>query len=626
MITKEELEKYQIAYSQGTPLITDEKYDNLLEEYVSEHGENSRPFTRQKQSSSVNDIVGTIPKTYGVTKPMREGQKIYSDWVRLNGLTHNDWIYLQCKFDGCSVAYDCKTQRFFTRGDYDNGESVDVTELFSNRIGSDEYLKYWDTDVFDAVKFEAIIHPSVFYEMKLNEQYKRPRDMVSATITSRNVEMAKYITLVPLRKYLNGKQYICHNIGMYLPCDAYEEIEKFISDVLGNNASSLFQPYEGYACDGVVATVVTNDTDEELSTEIIPGKEVAIKILNNIKETTLKNVDFQFGRSGRITPVAIVEPVMFDNVKVDHIGLSTFERVVNMNLRHGDTVRVVYNIVPYLIDSYHDGMYPIQIPQKCPICGSPFDLRVLKTVRCTNPNCKGLRLGSIVRYCEKMKMFGVSKGNLTRLYDAGLIQNIPDLYRLNVDDIANLPGFGQSSAMNIINAIKTASTNVSLNRWLGALPMRDTSAKIWDAILKEMFGNDKQKAVDILSEYLNNGCPEDLINNLRCPPGIGGLKVMKIAEGLRQNWDEIKDTIQYIKFDVTDNTMNTTKGKIAMTGTRDKQLTGYLISRGYDVCDFNTKIKCLIVPNKMFTSNKTTKAKELGIPIYTIDEAYEVFS
>ena len=625
MITKEELEKYQIAYSQGTPLITDEEYDNLLEEYVSEHGENSRPFTRQKQSSSVNDIVGTIPKTYGVTKPMREGQKIYSDWVRLNGLTHNDWIYLQCKFDGCSVAYDCKTQRFFTRGDYDNGESVDVTELFSNRIGSDEYLKYWDTDVFDAVKFEAIIHPSVFYEMKLNEQYKRPRDMVSATITSRNVEMAKYITLVPLRKYLNGKQYICHNIGMYLPCDAYEEIEKFISDVLGNNASSLFQPYEGYACDGVVATVVTNDTDEELSTEVIPGKEVAIKILNNIKETTLKNVDFQFGRSGRITPVAIVEPVMFDNVKVDHIGLSTFERVVNMNLHHGDTVRVVYNIVPYLIDSYHDGLYPIQIPQKCPICGSPFDLRVLKTVRCTNPNCKGLRLGSIVRYCEKMKMFGVSKGNLTRLYDAGLIQNIPDLYRLNVDDIANLPGFGQSSAMNIINAIKTASTNVSLNRWLGALPMRDTSAKIWDVILKEMFGNDKQKAVDILSEYLNNGCPEDLINNLRCPPGIGGLKVMKIAEGLRQNWDEIKDTIQYIKFDVSNGIINT-KGKVAMTGTRDKQLTEYLTSHGYDVCDFNTKITCLIIPNETFTSNKTVKAKELGIPIYTIDEAYEVFS
>ncbi|EKC64109.1 DNA ligase, NAD-dependent, partial [human gut metagenome] len=303
MITKEELEKYQIAYSQGSPLIDDSTYDNLLEEYVNQHGEESRPFTRQKQSSSVNDIVGTIPKTYGVTKPMREGQKIYSDWVRLNGLTHNDWIYLQCKFDGCSVAYDCKTQRFFTRGDYDNGESVDVTELFSDRIGSDEYRKYWDADYFDAVKFEAIIHPSVFYEMKLNEQYKRPRDMVSATITSRNVEMAKYITLVPLRKYLNGKQYICHNIGMYLPCDAYEEIEKFISDVLGNNASSLFQPYEGYACDGVVATVVTNDTDEELSTEVIPGKEVAIKILNNIKETTLKNVDFQFGRSGRITPV-----------------------------------------------------------------------------------------------------------------------------------------------------------------------------------------------------------------------------------------------------------------------------------------------------------------------------------
>ena len=100
---------------------------------------------------------------------------------------------------------------------------------------------------------------------------------------------------------------------------------------------------------------------------------------------------------------------------------------------------------------------------------------------------------------------------------------------------------------------------------------------------------------------------------------------MKIAEGLRQNWDEIKDTIQYIKFDVSNGIINT-KGKVAMTGTRDKQLTEYLTSHGYDVCDFNTKIKCLIIPNETFTSNKTVKAKELGIPIYTIDEAYKVLT
>ena len=134
MVTKEELDKYLKAYQEGHPLISDEKYDELLEEYLSVNGESSRPFTRQKQSDSVNDIVGTLPKVYGVRNAMRDNQTTFDDWIKKKCLNTNDSVLVQPKFDGCSVAFDFETERFFTRGDYDNGESVDVTDLFKSKM------------------------------------------------------------------------------------------------------------------------------------------------------------------------------------------------------------------------------------------------------------------------------------------------------------------------------------------------------------------------------------------------------------------------------------------------------------------------------------------------------------
>lgn len=648
MITKEELKKYQIAYSQGNPIISDEEYDRLLEEYLNEHGEENRPFLRTKQSDSVNDIVGTLPKVYGVTTAMRDGQKTYERWMYLNVEDKRSVIIVQPKFDGCSVAYDFKTKRFFTRGDYDNGESIDVTELFRDNIKSDNDIRTLfglspkvDIDKFVSAKFEAIMSKEVFesiHPLKSDgSPYKRARDVVSATITSRSVEMAKYITLIPLRLFCNDG--ICIPLGAFPPfglwyADCFKGIETFINELLSNQAHQELN-HQHYACDGVVVSVSVddpNDVDENQMSNfytndvayIDPEKEVAIKILNNIKETKLIKVDFQFGKTGRITPVAILQPVMFDNITVDHVTLSTIDRVVGMNLKVNDTVRIVYNIVPYFLESYHDGDYPIQIPHNCPHCGSPFDLKTLKQVRCTNPNCVGLKTGAIIRYCQKMKMFGVSEGIITKLFDEGVIKDIPDLYRMTIEDVSNIPGFGETSAKNIIKSIKDSSTNVSLSRWLGALPLRDTSSKTWDIIIKTNFSGNNFKAVNHITEWFESGDTESFLSRLVFPPGVGILKIQRIAEGLRLHWDEIKETLPYITFDITQSNLPVNiKGKVAMTGTRDEELTKYLNEKGYEVTSFSGKVEALIIPHEGFTSSKVPKAQSLGIPIYTITEAYE---
>ena len=130
MVTKEQLDEYTKAYMEGHSLISDEEYDALVEEYVNLHGEESRPFTRAKQSDAINDIVGTLSKCYNVMVPMRQGQPTYFDWVNKKKIPHDARVIVQPKLDGGSVAVDLNTWQFATRGDYDNGESEDVTDLF----------------------------------------------------------------------------------------------------------------------------------------------------------------------------------------------------------------------------------------------------------------------------------------------------------------------------------------------------------------------------------------------------------------------------------------------------------------------------------------------------------------
>ena len=554
----------------------------------------------------------------------RENQKSYSDWLKVKQVSLNGTIVAQPKFDGCSVAYDVLTNQYFTRGDYVNGESINVTSLFKGYFGeSDEHPGAFHPEVVQTVKCEAIMADEIFKELGLHHRYKRARDVVSATLTSQNVELAKYITLVPLKTYSNGKLYVAKrlmDLSIMTEAGNLEGINEFVNKILEDGATVQFDNGT-YAIDGVVVSSLRNPDMMDSSID----KEVAIKILNNVKETKLLRIDFQYGKTGKITPVGILEPVMFDNVTVDHVGLSTLSRVKNLTLRYNDTVRIVYNIVPYLIDSYHDGNMLIPIPTKCPICGAELNFKTLKTVRCTNPQCSGLKVGMIHRYCEKLKMMGIANNTLTKLFEAGLVQCIGDLYRLTPEMLLRLDGYKDKSAMNICTSIRNASQNIPLDRFMGALPVKDISAKTWRLVINAKFPNNEMLAVNKYKYHIENGTVDSFM--MECVPdyvyGFSTNTYAAIREGLTLYWDEIRDVIQYISFDTLTKVSKPTKGRVTLTGTRDEKLINYLTEKGYEVDDFSSKTIALVIPNKGYVSSKVVKARKNNIPVYTIEEAYE---
>ncbi len=476
------------------------------------------------------------------------------------------------------------------------------------------------------MKFEAIMSESNFIKVKelMHKDYKRARDAVSAILTPpyNYAEYAKYIDLIPLRGYdKHGCQYIPEYTGAVclVRCyaDDFDTIESFAKQILENGASVKIDG-NTYAIDGVVVSNMLNPF-EEIPIVVNPDQEFAIKILTNVKTTKLVSIDYQFGKQGRITPVAILEPVGFDNVTVDHVTLSTLQRVIDMGLRHNDTVRIAYNIVPYFLSSYHDGDYPIPVPDKCPVCGAPLDYLTYKLVRCVNPNCKGLKIGSIIRHAEKMKMVGFGEGVITKLYDKGYVTCIADLYDLQKwdDCIPQEPGFGYASYENMLKSVKHALSDMTIPRFLGALPFNDIDEKTWRQILTVI---SDYKLIDMMKD----GSFPDWLMTAGPIPNVGKLKIQKIIDGYMRYKEELLPLFDELEDELKSHHVDYAYGKaqkVCMTGTRDADLIQDLESSGYEVGGWSNDCICVIVPNHDFESEKTRKAKAKNIPIYDLSEA-----
>lgn len=633
-------EKYLKGEDTG---LSDPQYDSLVEQLVDLEGEEARPYSRTKQSDNINDIVGTITKVFGVTSPFVKDKKYYvHDFVQKHNLNRDMLIALQYKLDGCSVAFDFETERFFTRGDYANGESSDVTELFEKALPQMYELNKRYNNELKSAKFEFICSREV-YNLYFKEDYKRPRDAAAAHLKvvsdpdkmETNIKVCnELMDLIPLRVISKSNHtYICEDvITDIISCMDYTRIEEFI-DRLGQNEFCMSKrPFRtagftdttmfSYECDGVVVTTI-NDTKSigewynNYPTEGIEdsGYECAIKILQLLKTTKLNYIKFSYGKTGRITPVAILEPISFDGVTVDHVTLSNLSRIQEDQLKVNDTVEIMYNIVPYFVRSFHDGDEPIQIPTTCPLCGYPLDISDgYKTAFCINKNCVGRNLGTITRYIEAVGIFNFGEATVSRLMEEHLISNIPDIYRLKESDISPLDRFGDKSAENLIKNINASKQHLTFPRFLSGFQFRYISQKTWMDVCTEL-NLTPSLLMDSSAIQLAELIAKSNIRN------VGTATKRYLIEGFTDNLDIIKETTQYIPSFEPFKTISDYKGIITMTGTHDKSFIKDVTDAGYIVRDWSNKTDILIIPDESYTSNKVTNALKRAIPIYTLSQA-----
>ncbi len=255
-------------------------------------------------------------------------------------------------------------------------------------------------------------------------------------------------------------------------CSGIEQVLEY-HEKLAEERDDL--PYE---IDGVVYKVNNLEDQETLGVrQRDPRWALAYKFAPRQATTRLLDINVQVGRTGKLTPVAVLEPIHIGGVEVSRASLHNQSEIDRKDIRIGDTVLIerAGDVIPQVvksIDEQRDGSEKkFHLPSKCPVCGSKVDeSEDKKMTRCTNIDCPAQLRQRVMHFASRdaMNIEGLAEKRVHQLFDAGLIESISSLYRLTKDDLLSLEGYGEKSADNLLGEIED-SKEQTLPRFLYAL-------------------------------------------------------------------------------------------------------------------------------------------------------------
>ena len=521
---KEEIEKLRKEieyhnkryYDDDNPEISDYEYDKLslkLRKLEKEHPEYAL------DSSPTKKVGGHVKNIFSQVKhdvQMQSLQDVFSyddvkDFVRKMQEEYGKDIQftVETKIDGLSVSLEYekgKLIRGSTRGDGFVGE--DVTENLKMVDGIPELLTTDDT--FE-VRGEVYLPRKEFESInnKLEEAGKQilanPRNAAAGTLRQLDSRLVKQRNLsIFVFNLQKGKKFKTHsesieyikNTGIktieYIKvCVGEDEVLNAIEEI-GNLRDGL--PYD---IDGAVVKINDLKIREEAGTTVkVPKWAVAYKYPPEQKETKLTNIKVQVGRTGQVTPMAILNPVRLAGSVISKTTLHNFDYVKEKDIKIGDTVVIqkAGDVIPEVISvvkSKRTGNeVEYEIPKVCPVCGEELEkINDEVALRCTNNECPAQIFRSLVHFASRdaMDISGLGDAIVEQLIDNNLIKDIADIYYLKYDDVVKLDRFAPKSARNLINAIEKTKNN-SLDKLLFGFGMRHIGKKA-AKVLAENFDN-----------------------------------------------------------------------------------------------------------------------------------------
>ena len=253
----------------------------------------------------------------------------------------------------------------------------------------------------------------------------------------------------------------------------------------------------GYEIDGMVVKVDPFNLQDRLGAKArAPRWALAWKFPATQATTRLTDVEFQVGRTGAVTPVAILTPVNVGGVMVSRASLHNQDECRRKDLRLGDTVLVqrAGDVIPEIVRAVADlrdgSEIPIAMPERCPVCGHPLDKPDGEAVtRCFNPLCQAQRIRALAHFTSKagLDIEGLGKKCLEQLFDLSIISDITDIFTLDPEKLAHLEGWGEKSAANVLAAV-AAKKHPPLSRFLAALGIRFVG-EVTASLLENHFGS-----------------------------------------------------------------------------------------------------------------------------------------
>jgi DNA ligase (NAD+) len=290
-----------------------------------------------------------------------------------------------------------------------------------------------------------------------------------------------------------------------------------------------------YLTDGVVVKLNNLDLQEKLGfTRKAPRWAIALKYPAQEMPTVVKAIAVNVGRTGIVTPVALMEPLHLAGSIVQRATLHNQERIKELDIRVGDTViiRKAGEIIPEIVRVIHDlrpaNSIPYQMPDCCPECASPLSTSET-VIRCLNSSCPAILKGSLIHWASRdaLNISGLGEKIVEALIKAKLVQSVVDLYQLQLNQIAALDRMGTKSAEKLINALE-ASKMQPWHRVLYGLGIRHVGS-----------GNAKIISQQFASPELLS---QATIEQLKAIPGIGN----EVAQSIN-HWFTIAAHLELLK-------------------------------------------------------------------------------
>lgn len=629
-------------YDEDAPVISDFEYDVLLrrlEELEAAHPEFYDP------KSPTQHVGGTAKSTFApVTHevPLESLNDVFSfeelkafDERVSSALGEREYS-VEPKIDGLSMSLEYENGVFVrgaTRGDGVTGE--DVTENLRTVRNLPKTLTNAPPRLI--VRGEVYMSRAVFEELNTKRAERgeqllaNPRNAAAGSMRQQDPKVAAArkldICVFNIQK-AEGVSFATHSetlealasYGFYaVPhtvCTDIDECCRRITEI-GENRDQF--PYD---IDGAVVKINSLAQREQLgSTAKAPRWAAAYKYPPEVKESVVKDIVCQVGRTGVLTPKAVIEPVRLAGTTVTNATLHNQDFIDKLDVRIGDTVRVrkAGEIIPEVLEVVKEkrpeGAEPYHLPDTCPECGAPI-VRDEDGValRCTGAECPAQRLRNIIHFAsrEAMDIEGLGESVAASLVAAGLLTTPAGIYYLDAKDIAKLDRMGKKSAENLINAIEN-SKSAGLARLLCAFGIRQVGSKA-GKVLAVHFGS--------LDALMAAG--EEELQNI---PDIGEITARSIREWFdsEQSQHQIRLLREAgVSFESTETVRDERfRGMtFVLTGTlptytRD-QAAQIIESFGGKVSGSVSKKTTMVLAGEA-AGSKLTKAQDLGVRV--IDEA-----
>ncbi len=618
-------------YTEDNPLASDEEYDRLYHKVLDFERMHPDIVLANSPTKRVGGMVQEGFFKAEHLKRMWSMEDIFSTteldtWVeRIEKTSKNFTLYCEPKFDGASlniIYKDGKLHQAITRGNGVMGE--DVSENIKTIPSIPLEISYKD---LIEIRGEIVIRKDDFETLNREqlEQNKplfaNPRNAAAGSLRQLDTKVtaSRHLMFYPWGigenhlelSSLSERMDFVYNLGFIKPPKAI--MTQNLDDVI-DFYHELIDSREAISVmmDGMVVKIDEVSLEEELGYTVkYPKWMVAFKFPAVEKVSKILDVIIQVGRTGVLTPVAVLEPVNIDGAMIERATLHNFDEIQRKEIKINDAIIIIRSgdVIPKVtkvLTKRRDGtQMDIPRPTHCPICGGEvLDEGIL--IKCQNLSCDARVVNAIIHFASKkcMNIDGLGHKIVALLYEKKLLRSVEDIYALSATDLLELEGFKEKKVANLIQSVEN-SKNVTLDRFINALGIEHIG-EVAARKIAEQFG---ERWIDVSFDDIVavDGFGEEMARSLIDFLVVNKTKILHLKHELKIENPEIIEKIASLFTNKT----------VVITGSLSRSrdiIKEMLITHGAKVTNSVSK-KTDFVIFGADAGSKYDKALALGVPL-----------